>query len=158
VAVVGVIPQLSIDAGYLIGQLLFSIFLTDWPEPEINTHTTVLLVDDAATVTIYSDAGSACARHDVLPAKDPIIVGALQAFACAGINARLSRPNDAGGRDSTSLISEQRGQLQAISLIRPLTQRLIHPITVARHHLEGRVDDLARASAGEQSPDAEGAK
>jgi hypothetical protein len=77
VAVVGVIPQLSIDAGYLIGQLLFSIFLTDWPEPEINTHTTVLLVDDAATVTIYSDARSASARHDAPPAKDPIIVGAL---------------------------------------------------------------------------------
>ena len=53
---------------------------------------------------------------------------------------------DAGGRDSTSLISGQRGQLQAISLIRPLTQRLIHPIAVAPHHLEGRVDDLTRAS------------
>jgi hypothetical protein len=65
---------------------LFSIFLTDWPEPEINTHTTVLLVDDAATVTIYSDAGSASARHDAPPAKDPIIVGALQAFAGRGIN------------------------------------------------------------------------
>ena len=58
----------------------------------------------------------------------------------------------------TSLISGQRGQLQAISLIRPLTQRLIHPNAVAPHHLEGRVDDLTRASAGEQSPDAEGAK
>jgi hypothetical protein len=40
----------------------------------------MLLVDDAATVTIYSDAGSASARHDASP-KDPIIVGALQAFA-----------------------------------------------------------------------------
>jgi hypothetical protein len=56
------------------------------------------------------------------------------------------------------LISGQRGQLRAISLIRPLTQRLIHPIAVAPHHLEGRVDDLTRASAGEQSPDAKGAK
>jgi hypothetical protein len=79
--VVGVVPQLSIDAGYLIGQLLFSIFLTDWPEPEINAYATMLLVDNAATVTIYSDAGSASARHDAPPAKDPIIVGALQAFA-----------------------------------------------------------------------------
>jgi hypothetical protein len=117
----------------------------------------VLLVD-AATVTIDSDAGSESARHDAPPAKDPITVEALQAFAWSGINARLSRPNDVGGRDSTFLISEQRGQLQAISLIRPLTQRLIDPIAVAPHHLEGRVDDLTRASAGEQSPDAEGAK
>src|SRR6202521_3146409 len=67
VAVVGVIPQLSIDAGHLIGQLLFSIFLTDWPEPEINAYATMLLVDNAATVTIYSDAGSASARHDIPP-------------------------------------------------------------------------------------------
>ena len=75
-----------------------------------------------------------------------------------GVNVRLPRSNDAGGRDSTSLTSGQRRQLQAISLIRPLTQRLIHPIAVAPHHLEGRVDDLTRASAGEESPDAEGAK
>jgi hypothetical protein len=54
---------------------LFSIFLTDWPEPEINTHTTVLLVDDAATVTIYSDAGSASARHGVPPRLKAEIVG-----------------------------------------------------------------------------------
>ena len=66
-AVVGVIPQLSIDAGYLIGQLLFSIFLTDWPEREINAYATMLLVDNAATVTIYSDAGSASACPDLPP-------------------------------------------------------------------------------------------
>jgi hypothetical protein len=46
---------------------LFSTFLTDWPEPEINAYATMLLVDNAATVTIYSDAGSASARHDIPP-------------------------------------------------------------------------------------------
>jgi len=58
----------------------------------------------------------------------------------------LKKKNECGLDATQRPDSGQRGQLQAISFI-DLDSRLIHPNAVGPHHLEGRVDDLTRASA-----------